>query len=172
MSRLGSHLTLSAQARRHFFDKMGRGRYLGLFALGNVEPGAGERGLDFRSVHHAFSLLSGIGLARYGKPTDRKGEPMNGSRSLRLNPLFDGEKQQKPAFGRKWDQEFWGDCHRASGPSGLLSCGPVFVSFLFFCRSILIGQDLFVEFQLFDQHIDFLDANATANDQAEARSLR
>jgi hypothetical protein len=81
MSRLGSHLTLSAQARCHFFDKMGRGRYLGLFALGNVEAGAGERGLDFRSVHHAFSLLSGIGLARYGKPTDRKGEPMNGSRS-------------------------------------------------------------------------------------------
>jgi hypothetical protein len=81
MSRLGSHLTLSAEARRHFFEKMGRGRYLGLFALGNVEPGAGERGLDFRSVHHAFSLLSGIGLARYGKPTDRKGEPMNGSRS-------------------------------------------------------------------------------------------
>lgn len=81
MSRLGSHLAFSTQPRCHFFDKTGCGRYLGLFALGNVEPGAGESGLDFCSVHHAFSLLSGIGLARYGKPTDRKGEPMNGSRS-------------------------------------------------------------------------------------------
>jgi hypothetical protein len=81
MSRLGSHLALPAQPRGHFFDKACRGRYLGPFAFGNLEPGAGERGLDFCSVHHPFSLLSGIGLTRYGKPTDRKGEPMNGSRS-------------------------------------------------------------------------------------------
>jgi hypothetical protein len=81
MSRLGSHLAFSAQPRRHFFDKTGCGRYLRLFALGNVEPGAGECGLDFCSVHHAFSPLSGIGLVRYGKPTDQKGEPMNGLRS-------------------------------------------------------------------------------------------
>ena len=81
MRRLGSHLALSPQPRRHFFDKAGRRRYLGLFALGNVKPGAGECRLDFCSVHHAFSPLSGIGLACYGKPADRKGEPMNGSRS-------------------------------------------------------------------------------------------
>jgi hypothetical protein len=53
MSRLGSHLALSAQPRRRFFDKTGGGRYLGLFALGNMEPGAGKRGFDFCSVHHA-----------------------------------------------------------------------------------------------------------------------
>jgi hypothetical protein len=75
MSRLGYHLALPAQSRRHFFDKTGCGGYLGSFAFGNAEAGVGERGLDFCSVHYAFSQSSGIGLARYGKPTNRKGEP-------------------------------------------------------------------------------------------------
>jgi hypothetical protein len=80
VGRLGRHLASAAQPRRHCFDKTGGSRDLRLLALGNVEPGAGERRLDFCSVHHAFSL-PGIGLARYGKPAGRKGEPMNGSRS-------------------------------------------------------------------------------------------
>ena len=80
MSRLGCHLAPPAQPRRHFFDKTDGRCDLGLFALGNVEPGTGERRLDFCSVHHAFSL-SGIGRDRYGKPAEWKGEPMNGSRS-------------------------------------------------------------------------------------------
>jgi len=42
MSRLGCHLAFSAQPRRHLFDKTGSGRYLGLFAFGDVEAGAGE----------------------------------------------------------------------------------------------------------------------------------
>jgi hypothetical protein len=73
MSRLGSHFAFSAQPRCHFFDKTGRGRYLGLFALGNVEPGAGERGLDFCSVHHAFShYLASISPDTVNPPTEKE----------------------------------------------------------------------------------------------------
>jgi hypothetical protein len=77
---LGGHCALAAQPCRHFFDEAGCSRDLGLFLLGNIQPGAGERCFDFCSIHHAFSL-SGIGLGRYGKPVDCKGEPMNGFRS-------------------------------------------------------------------------------------------
>jgi hypothetical protein len=68
MGGLSRHLAPSTEPRRHLLDEMGGSRNFDLLAFGNIEPGAGERRLDFCSVHHAFSL-SGIGRDRYGKPT-------------------------------------------------------------------------------------------------------
>jgi hypothetical protein len=51
MSGLGAHISLCAYRCRHFFNEMSGVRYLRLFALGNIEPGAGKRRLDLRKGH-------------------------------------------------------------------------------------------------------------------------
>jgi hypothetical protein len=51
MRGFGAHLALSTNSRHHFCNVVSRGGDFRLLALGNIEPGAGERRLDLRGSH-------------------------------------------------------------------------------------------------------------------------
>jgi hypothetical protein len=90
MSRLGSHLAPSPQARGHLLDEMGSGGDLRLLARGDLEPGPGKCCLDLCAghalrFHDALSLILGVSAERVN-PKVAKEKPMNGWRrySVRL----------------------------------------------------------------------------------------
>jgi hypothetical protein len=90
MSGLGPHLALPTKARGHLLDEMGGRRNLRLLALGDLEPGPGQRRLDLSAghalrFHDALSLILGR-LGRKVNPKLAKEKPMNGWRrySVRL----------------------------------------------------------------------------------------
>ena len=72
MSRLGPHLALPTHARGHLFYEMSGCGDLRHLALGDPQPGSGQRRLDLCAGHalRFHDLLSFIrgGLDQYGKP--------------------------------------------------------------------------------------------------------
>jgi hypothetical protein len=74
VGRFGAQLALPAHPHGHLLDKMGGGGNLELFALRDVEPGAGERRLDLCAghvlrFHDALSPFTGDEFAAYADAT-------------------------------------------------------------------------------------------------------
>jgi hypothetical protein len=90
MSGLGRHLALPTEPRGHLLDEMRGGGDFRLLALGNLEPGPGERRLDLSAshalrFHDTLPLICGrLGCTLIPKVGEVK--PMNGWRrySVRL----------------------------------------------------------------------------------------